>query len=113
MSRTSLPQPFSDLTPFVDAWAYKTEKERHDKLMGSSIDELRPFYDAMLSRMDAITLYLNKFHLDDMPAAEQLLLDLAMGFMESAHPIDLNWKTTDIEDKFPSERFIFFPPSCA
>ncbi|MFM9970820.1 MAG: hypothetical protein ACKVQK_20700 [Burkholderiales bacterium] len=113
MPRPNLPAQFSDLQPFVQAWAYATEKERHDKLISSSIEELRPFYDAMLPRMDEITVYLNRFPLDAMPASEQLLLDLAMGFMESAHPIDLHWKTTDIEDKFPAHRFKFFPPSCA
>jgi hypothetical protein len=108
-----LPLLFADLEPFASDWSLATEKERHDHLVSRSIDELRPFYDAMLPRMDAITDYLNRFPLDAMPTDAQALFDLGMTFMESAHPIDLRWKTTDIEDKFPAHRFVFLPPSCA
>jgi len=113
MTSRHLPPEFADLAPFTAVWGLKTEKERHDNLTARSIAELRPFYDAMLPRMDAITLYLNRFPLDAMPADAELLFDVAMTFMESAHPIDLRWKTTDIEDKFPAHRFEFLPPSCA
>lgn len=30
----------------------------------------------------------------------------------TAHPIDPNWKITDIEDAFPIERFTYRAPSC-
>jgi len=111
MNDIALPAKFAELSPFVADWALETEKERHDKLIATSIDDLKVFYDAMLPRMEEIILYLNGFPLDDMPPSEQLLMDLSMTFMESAHPIDLRWKTTDIEDKFPTDRFEFHPPS--
>lgn len=111
--KTSLPAQFSALDRFTAVWALATEKERHDNLVAHSVAELRPFYDAMLPRMDEITLYLNQFALDAMPDDAQTLFDLTMTFMESAHPIDLRWKTTDIEDKFPAQRFEFLPPSRA
>lgn len=107
----TLPGQFSALASFVPIWALKTEETRHRNLLAQSIDSLRAFYDAMLPRMDEITLYLNAFPLDAMPPDAQTLFDLAMTFMESAHPIDLRWRTTDIEDKFPSERFQFLSPS--
>ena len=109
----ALPPQFRDLEGFTAVWALATEKERHDNLVAHSVAQLRPFYDAMLPRMDEITLYLNRFPLEAMPADAQALFDLAMTFMESAHPIDLNWRVTDIEDKFPAHRFEFLPPSCA
>jgi hypothetical protein len=109
----ALPAEFSDLQSFVAVWALGTEQARHRNLIAHSVAELRPFYDAMLPRMDAITLYLNRFPLEAMPPEAQTLFDLAMTFMESAHPIDLRWRTTDIEDKFPSDRFHFLPPSDA
>jgi hypothetical protein len=108
-----LPPAFADLGGFADAWALPNEKARHDKLTASSIDELRAFYEAMLPRMDEIVLYLNRFPLDAMPADAAVLFDLAMTFMESAHPIDLHWRTTDIEDKFPAERFILYGASAS
>jgi hypothetical protein len=113
MKNPTLPAQFAALEPFAADWSLATEKERHDRLVSHSIEELRPFYDAMLPRMDEITLYLNQFPLDTMPADAQALFDLGMTFMECAHPIDLRWKTTDIEDKFPAERFLFLPPSSA
>jgi hypothetical protein len=107
----SLPAQFAALEPFVEVWALKTEQARHENLVAHSIADLRRFYDAMLPRMDEITLYLNRYPLDAMPDEATTLFNMAMTFMESAHPIDLRWRTTDIEDKFPSERFTFLPPS--
>ena len=111
-TQTTLPAQFAGLEAFVSVWALKNEQARHENLLARSIAELRRFYDAILPRMDEITLYLNRLPLDAMPPDAQVLYDLAMTFMESAHPIDLRWRTTDIEDKFPAERFIFLPPSC-
>jgi hypothetical protein len=108
-----LPAQFSALEAFVAEWALSSEQARHENLLDKSIADLQAFYDAMLPRMDEITLYLNQFPLDAMPADAAVLFDLGMTFMESAHPIDLRWRTTDIEDKFPSERFKFLPPSNA
>jgi hypothetical protein len=108
-----LPTEFVALAPFVADWALTTEKARHDKLTATGIPELRAFYDAMLPRWDAIVAYLNQFPLGKMPPEASTLFDLSMTFAESAHPIDLNWRTTDIEDKFPAERFIFVGPSAA
>ena len=109
----TLPAQFSDLSQFAAVWALKTEQARHQNLLAHSVAELRSFYDAMLPRMDDITLYLNQFPLEAMPEDAQMLFDLTMTFMESAHPIDLRWRSTDIEDKFPAERFTFLPPSAA
>ena len=106
-----LPPEFSALDSYTREWALTNEKDRHDHLVSLSIDQLKLFYEAMLPQMDAITKYLNQFSLDAMPADAKLLFDMAMTFMESAHPIDLHWKTTDIEDKVPAERFQFYPPS--
>ena len=109
--QVSLPPQFAELDRFVSVWALKNEQARHENLLAQGIADLREFYDAILPRMEEVTLYLNKFALDSMPADAQVLFDLAMTFMESAHPIDLRWRTTDIEDKFPSERFAFLAPS--
>jgi hypothetical protein len=100
-----VPQAFSDLQPWADDWALPREKDRLDKLVSLEIEGLRPFYDAMLPRMPAIKDYLDRFPLDAMPQDAQTLFDLALTFMEMAHPIDLGWKITDIEDKFPHDRF--------
>jgi hypothetical protein len=101
-----LPAEFSDLTPWVIEWAMPHERDRNRKLLSVDVDELRGFYAAMLARIPEVKRYLDQFPLNAMPPEAATLFDLAMTFMETAHPIDLNWKTTDIEDKFPIERFI-------
>jgi len=100
-----LPPQFSDLQPWVADWALECERDRLAKLVAIEIADLRPFFDAMLPRIPAIKDYLDQFPLDAMPPQARTLFDLALTFMETAHPIDLNWKITDIEDKFPHERF--------
>ncbi len=111
MKSNSLPAGFDDLAPFVAAWALGHEKARHLRLLETSIAELRRFYDAMLPRYPAIVAYLNRFPLDALPEDAQRLFDLARTFVETAHPIDLNWRTTNIEDSFPADRLLYMPPS--
>lgn len=107
-----LPPAFRDLQGFVEEWALASEKDRHLKMLGSSVDELRIFYNAVLPRMDAIKDYLDELPFEALPDDARTLFHLAMTFVETAHPIDLNWKTTNIEDAFPIERFVYLAPSC-
>src|ERR1700742_4138387 len=111
MTTRMLPPQFSELQPFVSDWALPHERARYEKLAASDIPTLRVFYDAMMKRIDEIIVFLDTFPLDAMPPEAATLFDLALTFMETAHPIDLNWPITDIEDKFPAERFMFLPPS--
>ncbi len=50
-----LPENFEELERFVSAWSLPTEQERNRKRRGSSMQEIRSFYDAMLQRMPAIS----------------------------------------------------------
>jgi len=112
----SLPPQFRDLQPFVADWALPGEGERLAKLTSTSIADLKMFYDAVIGRAEEMRAYLDGFRLDAMPADAQTLLDLLLTFIETAHPIELNWTTTDIDDAFALERmtierFDVFPPS--
>ena len=111
MSKRPLPAEFIDLAPFADEWALGCERDRHHNLLRHSIVEARSFYDAMMRRMDDIVPFLNRYRLDEMPEDVQNLMNLALAWAESAHPIDLNWRTTDIEDSFPVERMEYLGPS--
>ena len=111
----SLPPQFDALRPFVAEWALATEAERLCKLTRTPIGELKRFYDAMFGRAEEMKRYLAGFKLDAMPDDAATLLDLLLTFIETAHPIELNWTTTDIDDAFALERmtighFNVYPP---
>jgi hypothetical protein len=106
-----LPPEFSDLNRFVADWALPTEKERYFKLLATDLETLRPFFDAMLPRAGQLTDYLSRFAPGQMPADAQLLYDLLLTFVETAHPIELKWKTTNLEDTVEADRLQFHGPS--
>jgi hypothetical protein len=103
MTRT-LPARYRELEPFVAEWALETEAERLKKLVATSIDHLRVFYDAIYPRSAEIRDDLSEKKLDSLTEEEKTLFFLLMTFIEVAHPIELNWKETDIDDAFSLDR---------
>ena len=108
MTTRLLPKQFSALESFVADWALPTEAERLAKLTRTSI--------AMFGRAEEMRSYLSSFRLDAMPDDAKTLFDLLLTFIETAHPIELNWTTTDIDDAFALDRmtieqFEVVPPS--
>ena len=112
MTDKTLPAAFADLAPHVERWALATERERYLRLHGSSLAELRVFYDAMLPRIGAVIDYLNQYSLAALPAHARTLFDLAMTFSETAHPIDLNWDDVDFDSAYDWNKFEFRTVSC-
>lgn len=100
----TLPAAYRELQPFVVDWALETEGERLKKLIATSIEDLRAFYDAMFPHAAAIRDDLSACKLDSLTGEEKTLFFLLMTFVEVAHPIELNWNETDIDDAFPLER---------
>jgi hypothetical protein len=107
-----LPAGFDDLERFVDDWALPTEKARFERRLSASLDEVRHFNDTMHPRMHEIIGYLNGYPLDGLPDDATTLLALARSYMETSHPVDLGWRSTDLEDAFDSDRFTMREPSC-
>jgi hypothetical protein len=111
---TALPKDFADLAAFADTWSLPSEHDRHLKRITSSLDEVRAFYKALFPRMDAICRFLDRYPVAEfaaLPAEAKNLHYLALAFMEVSHPVDMGWRTTDVDDAFPSSRFEFLPPS--
>ena len=75
---TGLPGPFAMLLPFVDDWALTNEEDRFRKLMATSIDDLREFYDAMAPFAEEVSNYLNGFNSQNMPEDARTLFHLLM-----------------------------------
>lgn len=104
MIQRPLPPQFRDLAPFVADWALTSEAARLAKLTTTPIADLKNFYDAIFARAEEIKSYLMPFKLDAMPEGAQTLFDMLLTFIETAHPIELAWTTTDIDDAFALDR---------
>jgi hypothetical protein len=89
--RAALPVQFAELEQFVE-WMISDELGRHRKRIGSGMEDLRRFYDAMLPRMDEIMGVLKQYPVDSAPPPEvHNLYFLALSFMEVSLPIELRW----------------------
>jgi hypothetical protein len=100
-----LPENFKALSHLVREWSLSTEQERNRKRRSSSMEELRGFYEAMLPQMAAIGEHLSAFSLDDLPAPERRLLNLALAFMEVAPAIEV-YSTPDVPAAIEAERLL-------
>jgi len=68
------------------------------------MDEIRAFYDAMLSRIEAVLSHLNERPLEELPAPEQRLLHLCLGLTEAACAVEM-FDEPDMRYGFPIDRF--------
>jgi hypothetical protein len=105
VAESPLPDGFGDLAAFASVWALPTELERNRQRHRATIEDIQRFYDAMLARMDAIMEHLNRYRLDDLPAAERRLLDLALSLAEVAPAIEF-YRQPSVIDGYESQRFV-------
>jgi hypothetical protein len=109
----ALPAGFADLEPFIGRWCLPDNQARMEAMAVTDMAGLRVFHDAMLPRLDAIIDHLNQFPLGDMPPGERVLLELVLTFAEVAHPVDLQWTTTEPGELFEVSRISMLGPSLA
>jgi hypothetical protein len=107
-----LPPEFADLAPWTADYCLTNERDRYFKLMSLSVEELRPFIEAVMPRSEAMTAYLNDLAVDGLTPAQKNLFWVLVTFIEMAHPIELKWATTDVEDAFDPARMQFGQASC-
>jgi hypothetical protein len=100
-----LPPQFQELEQFVEEWALPTQAERHRRRLSSSIEGLRNFYDAMVTRMDEIVAYLNQIPVDQQPEDARRLFYLTMSLAEIAMAVEL-FKQPAVVDGFDPVRFV-------
>ena len=107
-----LPPGFEDLEPLLAEWALPTEGERATRRCAVTIEALRALHERVFPRLDEIVALLNTLPNDvaALGPRERNLFQLAQMTMEAAGPIDLEWKSPDIEDVFPIGRMRFDTP---
>jgi hypothetical protein len=92
-----LPTTFAELEPFAETWCLATERERWERRMSSSMDELQTFYDAIFPRVPEALAYCDKFPLEDMPHDAASLLRLIYSFVLVSFPVEL-WRQPHVPD---------------
>jgi hypothetical protein len=94
---TLLPSEFSDLERFAERWCLATEAERWAERHASSIEEMRGLYEAMFPRLEAMTAYIDRFPLDDLPDDARNVLYLVFSFVMVSFPVEV-WNDPRIPD---------------
>jgi hypothetical protein len=111
-----LPQGFDELQDLVADWALPTEPARYARRLATPLPQLRAFYDAIYPRMDAVLQHLAGVPGSDArsaAASDRNLFYLALAFFEASHPVELRWKSQDLDDAFPAGRIVYAGPSLA
>ncbi len=110
MSETKLlPGEFAGLEPYLD-WALPTIGQRRAKRLGSSMEAIDEFYQAILPQMEDIPAYLNRFELSKLDERQKRLLDLAFSFMAVAPAVEIFGQPEVKGNTFPYSRFVESDP---
>jgi len=92
-----LPEAFSMLEPYAGTWCLATERERWDRRMASSMEELRTFYDAILPHVPDAIAHCDRYPLDDLPNEVTNLLRMIYSFVIVSFPVEL-WGQPSVPD---------------
>jgi hypothetical protein len=91
-----LPAEFSDLEQFAD-WSLRTEAERYNKPLNSTMQEMQTFYDVAFLRLKAGMEYLDQFDLKNLPEDATLLLWLFYSRINVTFPVKV-WRQPRVPD---------------
>jgi hypothetical protein len=83
-----LPAPFADLEGVIE-WAIPTERERYQKRLGSSMEELQAFYDTLAPRVSDARDYLDQLDLAAMPPEAQRLMWLVFSLITVSFAVEV------------------------
>jgi hypothetical protein len=111
---STLPPGFEDLCGLLQEWCLPDEPTRYAKRLATPLPQLRQFYDRIYPRMDDVLRHLEKVPLargENAELADRNLFYLALAYFEASHPVELCWKSSDLDVAFPSERIAYVGPS--
>jgi hypothetical protein len=100
----SAPLDFSALEPCVAAWALPTLRQRRQRRLTSTLDELRKFHAAMLPHLESIIEFLNEFPVDDIPLEHRPLAWLALAMCEVDDPVS-KWRSVTLDEALDPRKF--------
>jgi hypothetical protein len=88
-AETMLPSAFAELEQYAQTWCLATETERWNARVGSSMPELREFYDAFFPRLEEAIDYCDKFSLDSLPDDALNLLRMIYSLIMVAMAVEI------------------------
>ncbi|SEG85167.1 hypothetical protein SAMN04489712_117153 [Thermomonospora echinospora] len=91
-----LPAEFAALEPYGD-WILETERERYEKRLASSMEEMQAFYDAAFPLLESASKHLDAFTVGELPEPERNLLLLMFSLVMVSFPIEV-WKQARVPD---------------
>jgi hypothetical protein len=89
MSSLQLPDGFSDLEPFVAAWALPTREQRYQARLSTPYDDLVRFYDAVAPRAEEAIAYLNGLDISELPDDATRLLQLLYSMILVSYAVNV------------------------
>lgn len=107
-----LPPAFAALEPFCPRWLHATEARRNAARIGSTMQEIRAFYDAAMGCFEPAIAHLNTHALDALPPPERNLLDLLLAFVEASTPVE-RFDSPIVTKDFPPQRFFIHEQAVA
>src|SRR4051794_24629455 len=97
----TLPESFADLEPYA-GWALPTERDRYNKRLASSMDELQEFYDVAFPRLEGSVDYLKSVSLDDISDEDRNLLWLFESLVTVSFPVEV-WRQPRVPESGAAE----------
>ena len=96
MTAAALPADFADLAQFSD-WILETWRERYDKRLASTMDEMQALYDSITPRIGEILSFCNRHDLADLPSEVRNLMLLLFSLCEASLPVEA-WRQPRVPD---------------
>ena len=100
---SSLPAGFQSLERFLAEWVLPDAESRVAKRQGSTLGEIREFYDAMLPLGERALDYLRQFELEALPSEGERLLKLMLSLAEIAPAVEW-YNGPAVRNGFPISR---------
>lgn len=88
-TETRLPAQFADLQPFTEQWCNDDMASQYAARLGSSMQEMQPFYDAVKPRVAEIREYLDAIDFDAYTAEDAALGRLLLGWVPVAEAVEV------------------------
>ncbi|RLA16145.1 MAG: hypothetical protein DRQ60_01335 [Gammaproteobacteria bacterium] len=100
-----LPSEFSEYEIYCEKWLHPTEARRNTARINSNMEDIQAFYDAVMLRLEEMTIYLNDQPYRELNSQQQNLLDLILAFVEATSAVE-RFQRPIVTPLFPPERFL-------